>query len=145
MRFRTPRIVVIGLLLGLTALEARGETAAGSAPTWLTAPDLTQPERVLWEGVAVPLKEAQLKADIEEGKQLEARLREGKLSEAERRAVIEEAEVLEAYLWRRDNINRSARKHSRFVPTLTENIRALKPTILENGVFCITPRKGIVR
>ena len=56
MRFQTRLVVVVWLLLWLVAVERWGESAEGSAPTWLKTPDTIRPERVLWEGVAMPLE-----------------------------------------------------------------------------------------
>lgn len=65
MRFQTPLVVVVGLLLGLAALDRWGELVEGSTPTWLRAPDTVRKEAVLWEGVATPLVEGKVRESPE--------------------------------------------------------------------------------
>ena len=79
MRFRTLLVVVVGLLLGLAALERWGEAAEGSAPTWLTTPDTIPPERILWEGIPVPPEQVQRWEAEREAKRLKAARREAQL------------------------------------------------------------------
>jgi hypothetical protein len=115
MRFQIPLVVVVGLLLGLVALERWGEAAAGSAPTGLTAPDTIPPERVLWEGVAIPLEEVQRRAAAEEVQQLQARrreaqLREAQLREAQEREASKGAEEREAKRTKKDPVREASKR-----------------------------------
>jgi hypothetical protein len=87
MRFRTPRVVVVGLILCLAALEQWGGSAERGGLGWLTAPDTLPPERVLWEGVAMPLEEARRREAIAQGRVTEAELCQAKLREKLRREI----------------------------------------------------------
>jgi hypothetical protein len=95
MRFQAPRVIVVGFLLGLAAVGAWGEAAAGVTLRKLTVPGAIPPEEVLWEGVAVPLAEVQRRAAITEAKWLEDQLRVAELWEAQLREV-QQREAAEA-------------------------------------------------
>jgi hypothetical protein len=84
MRVQPLLVVVIGLLLGLAALKQWGESAERGGPGWLTVPDTVRKEAVLWEGIAMPLEEAQRREAIEQARRRVA-IEEAKLGEARRR------------------------------------------------------------
>jgi hypothetical protein len=67
------------------AVDGWGGAAPPAALTEVTVRDAIPPEKVLWEGVAVPLADVRQTAAIEEVKRLEPELREAELREAELR------------------------------------------------------------
>jgi hypothetical protein len=130
--------MVVGLLLGLAAPERWGEAAAGGTPTRLTAADMTPPEKVLWEGLAIPPKEAQRRVVIEATRQLEAEQREVQGRETARRepkglaaepSDAQQREVLKFLAWGIDEMGHQTGFDSTFMTTTSAQARPLAPEV----------------